>query len=147
MPRRSDPGAGEDDEDDSKCREHFREAERYLTSFRWCSRIEETCVGYCVGGIITILLMKILPARDDADEWIWVIVGDLPRAYIAPAEPRPAEALEDYIFQMRRWVDAAKQGKPVGKLIPVNVAATPEWAAKLESRLDFLEREILPEAP
>ena len=85
--------------------------------------------------------------REDVDDWIWAIVGDLPSAYIAPAAPKPSEALRDYIFQVRRRVAAAKDEKPVDDWIPVNVPATLEWAEKLERRLDFLETEILPEVP
>src|SRR5262245_5316843 len=57
--------------------------------------------------------------------------------------PNPASALDGYIGAMQEWVDAAKGGGSVEKLIPVNVDATPEHAKELESRLHFLQDEIL----
>ena len=55
---------------------------------------------------------------------MWEVVGDLPSAYIAPASPSPHDALEDYIGQMLKWVDAVRDGRPVTDLIPVNTPPT-----------------------
>jgi hypothetical protein len=46
---------------------------------------------------------------------------------------------------MRRWVEAVNLGQSIDDLIPVNAPASPEYAAKLESRLAFLEEEVIPE--
>ena len=135
---------GDDPEDGRLCRELFDRGEKYLVSFKWCSRILERYVGICVGGIVAVLLFRIDP--DQADEWIWVIVGDLPPAYINAEEgDAPADALRAYIEQMRRWVVAAREGNDTSTLIPVNVEPSPETALRLESRLDYIEHEILPE--
>jgi hypothetical protein len=73
-----------------------------------------------------------------------VVVGDLPPAYIAVDDaPNPACALDSYIGAMEDWVDSVKAGRPVDHLIPVNIAPTAENAAKLASRLKFLDEEIL----
>jgi len=58
--------------------------------------------------------------------------------------PGPREALEGYIWEMRKWVALAKQGKTSRKVIPVDMPATPEWAERLELRLDALEQKIIP---
>lgn len=136
---------GENSEDGALCREQFDGALRYVASFDWCGGINEIYVGHCIGGIISLLLVRIAPARANVDEWIWVVYGDLPPAYIAPADARPSEALAAYLHQMRRWVDAAQAGEPVDGLIPVNVPPTREWAEQLGRRLGFLETEVLPE--
>jgi len=44
---------------------------------------------------------------------------------------------------MQDWVEAAKAGRSVENLIPINVPPTPENAARIESRLRFLDKEIL----
>lgn len=99
-----------------------------------------------IGGIIGIFFAHIEPERSDVDEWLWVIVGDLPPAYLVTDDCRtPKEAAGGYISEMRRWVDAAKSGDSLQGVIPVNVPATPEWAAGLEKRLDALEFELLPQ--
>lgn len=135
---------GEDGDDDRLCHELFDQAKAYVTSFRWCRSVKDSYVGDCVGGIFALVLFRIEPATADVDEWIWVVVGDLPPAYIAPASSNPHEALEDYIWQMSKWVRAVRAGRPVLGLIPVNTDPTRKSADELESRLRFLKKEILP---
>jgi hypothetical protein len=135
---------GDDETDTGLCQELFRRAADYIAGFSWCKSVIETHVGHCVGGIFALVLFRIEPARPDADEWIWVVVGDLPPAYIAPASEHPRDALADYIDQMARWVEAVRSGGSVDDLIPVNAAPTAEWATALATRLDFLRTEILP---
>lgn len=95
-------------------------------------------------GIIGIFLFRFVPNREDVDEWVWVIVGDLPPAYLTLDEcPNPGTALDGYIGAMEAWVAAAEKECSVADLIPVNVPATPENAIKLRSRLEFLDKEIL----
>ena len=116
----------------------------YLSKFGWCRRILEHYVGFIYPGIVAVFLFKIEPSRASVDDWVWVVVGDLPPAYITcEASPNPATALDSYIGAMEEWVAAAEVGAPTDGLIPVNVPATPENAAMLKSRLQFLDKEIL----
>ena len=139
---------GEDEAETSELREMLNEATRYLSSFSWCKRIEESYFGCGVGAVFAVFLFKIRPSSDKVDEWIWVIVGDLPPAYITTEDaPNAACALDAYIGAMTKWVEAAKNGRTVAGLIPVNVPPTPENAAQLQSRLDFLNKEILSRYP
>jgi hypothetical protein len=75
---------------------------------------------------------------------VWVIVGDVPPAYITVEDaPNPATALDAYIGAMQEWVDAARAGGSVADLIPVNVPPTVENAERLGRRLQFIDEEIL----
>jgi len=122
----------------------MKEAKDYLSSFKWCGTIVDQFVGIAIPGIVAVFLFQIRPTRECVDEWIWVIVGDVPSAYITTEDaPNPATALDGYIGAMEEWVEAAESGKPVEDLIPVNVPATVENARKLRSRLDFLKDKIL----
>lgn len=57
--------------------------------------------------------------------WIWVIVGDLPPAYITTENnANPACALDGYITEMKEWVEAVRMGKPTSERIPVNAPPT-----------------------
>jgi len=124
----------------------YQEAREFLEFYDWCSEIRESYVGMIYPGIVAVFLFRIVSARDDVDEWIWVIVGDLPSAYITTDEcPNPAAALDGYIGAMLEWVDATQKGKSVAELIPVNVPATKENANMLKTRLDFLDERILSE--
>lgn len=123
-----------------------QEAKEFLEFYDWCGQIRESYVGMLHPGIVAVFLFRIVSNRKDVDEWIWVIVGDLPSAYLTTDEcPNPATALDGYIGAMLEWVDAAQKGKSVAELIPVNVPATKENANILKTRLDFLDRRILSE--
>lgn len=124
----------------------YLEAREFLEFYDWCLEIQESYVGMCYPGIVAVFLFKIIPTRDDVDKWIWVVVGDLPAAYLTVEEsPNPATALDGYIGAMLEWVEAAQKGYSVAELIPVNVPATKENGDMLKIRLDFLDAKILTE--
>ena len=92
-----------------------------------------------------MFLVEIEPTEAGVDSVVWVVVGDIPPAYLVIDDaPSPASALERYVEEMRMWVDAVIAGKSVTQCIPVDGAATVENAKDLSVRLAFLEREILP---
>jgi hypothetical protein len=133
-----------EDEDRDETQELYDEARRFLVKKKWCRGIEDQYAGIIVPGVIGVFLFKIIPARPEVDDWLWVIVGDLPSAYLVCDEcPNPATAIDGYIGEMERWVAAAESGRSVADLIPVNVPPTPKYAKMLGSRLKFVEREIL----
>ena len=137
---------GEDDEQTERLRGYYRLARTYIESFAWHGKIVHVHFGIGIGGIYAVFLFELAPARQDVDRLLWVVVGDIPPAYlVTDRAPNAACALEAYIELMREWVAAAKAGEPVDKLIPVNVAPTKEWAEELGWRLDFLEKDILSE--
>jgi hypothetical protein len=120
---------------------------QYLLSFPWCVSILETYFGDGVGGIVAVFLFRFLSARPDIDEWLWVIVGDLPSAYFVTYDLKsPYEVLETYIEHRSLWVKFAMEGKtPPDDVMPVyEVPPTPEWAKNLQTRLDTLREHILP---
>ncbi len=150
----ADEFSTEDAEEQKLLEEMIVRGRAFLESFDWCGHIVESYIGdLAVGEVVAVLLFRIDPTRDDIDEWLWVVVGDLPPAYLVlDRAPTPVAALEGYIDEMQRWVDAVIAEESVEGLIPVEKAggmesleATRELAEKLESRLRFLERKILPE--
>jgi hypothetical protein len=118
----------------------------FLGGFSWARRTGNAWVGLCIPAVLGLFLVELDPPSDDIDRSTWVIVGDLPPAYISPEfASSPREALEAYIAEMSAWVEAVEKGEPVDDLIPVNGAATPANAAALKSRLSFIENKILPD--
>lgn len=118
-------------------------AVNYIRSFAWSGTVLELYRGVHVPGILGIFLVRLRPSAPNVDDWLWVVVGDVPPAYlVAEGNPTPADALEGYIREMRRWVEAVQSGKPVGGLIPVNAPPTPAFAEMLERRLGSLKRSI-----
>jgi len=133
---------GGDEEDIRLLRVMASEAQDYIQSFEWCKSVREAYFGDGFGGIVAVFAFRIEPARSEVDEWLWVVVGDLPPAYLViDVCKTPSEALEGYIDEMQKWVELAKQGRSSKKVIPVNVSPTPENAELLEGRLKVL-REV-----
>ena len=122
-------------------------ANSFLLGFRWHRRPLDAWNGLYVPGIVGVFLFRIEPISEDIDEWMWVVVGDLPSAVIMIDDcPHGPAALANYVDAMREWVDAVRKGEPVDDLIPVNTPPTQEYADMLESRLNFLSERILRES-
>lgn len=140
----ADKVSGEDGTDTSLLRQMSEEAKTYLLSFEWCKAIRKQWFGWGVGGIAAVFLIEFDPATPDVDEILWVIVGDLPPAYLVIDEsPTPLVALKTYVDLMQQWVDAVRAGESIEDCIPVNNAPTRESADALEMRLTFLRRKFL----
>jgi hypothetical protein len=137
---------GDDDQETQDLMALARKATDFLSSFRWVRSIKATYQGISIAGVFGVFLFDIEPSEAGVDEWLWVVVGDVPSAYlVADDAPNPAKALRVYLDEMQRWVDAAQAGKPVVDLIPVNVPPTKEAAVQLQSRLVFLRDKVLSE--
>jgi len=137
--------AGEDDIETAMLVAMAEEAQAFLTNYNWCEEIQALYFGDGIGGVFAVFFAHIKPARPEVDENLWIVVGDIPSAYLVTDSCHtPKEAMEGYIEEMRKWVEAAKLGQTSKEIIPVNVPATPEWAERLETRLNTLEHEILP---
>jgi len=136
--------SGETKKDTELLREMAEEAKRFLLSFHWCKAIQKGWFGWGVGGIAAVFLLEIDPAGADVDKLLWVVVGDLPPAYLVVDEsPTPLDALRTYLKLMQEWIRAIRERKSTEECIPVNRAATRESADALETRLNFLKQEFL----
>lgn len=135
-------GTLSDDLDDFN--EMLKEAKDEVNFYDWCYGIVESYVGIFYAGIVGVFLFKIYPSGNDIDEWVWIIVGDLPPIYITTEESLNAAcALDSYIGAMSEWVEAAEKEESVAELVPVNVAATKENSENLKVRLAMLDEQIL----
>jgi hypothetical protein len=119
-------------------------AERFLAAQPWCARVRSVTPIFGISGVLGVFRCTLLPASPDADVMVWVIVGDLPPAYIVH-EPGDGwqDALYGYVGEMRRWVEAVRAGESLDEIIPVNASPTTENAALLASRLDFIQKNLL----
>lgn len=145
---RVDEIRGEEEEDTRLLTLMAEEAKQYISSFSWCRGIFDSYFGGGVGGIFAIFFFHIRPARAGIDKWIWVSVGDVPRAYMPLMDCFSAvEFFSEYVGGMRKWVALAREGRegtPEQGVPPVNVPATPEWAEKLDQRVEALISTIGP---
>ncbi len=136
---------GDDAEDSRLLRIMADGAENYLRSFKWCKGIREAFFGDGYGGIVAVFLFRIDRGSSDVDEWLWVVFGDVPPAYLVTDECKtPSEALTGYIGEMSKWVALAKEGRSSSDVIPVYVPSTPENADDLAKRLTILREIVVP---
>jgi len=136
---------GEDEHETALLCEMAARAADYLKAFSWCGSITDSYFGGGVGKVFAIFFFRIQPASADVDEWLWVAVGEVPSAYIIVQEcPTPLAAFDMYIWGMQRWVGLAREGRTSADVPEINVPPTPEWAAELDSRLEFLITMIRP---
>jgi hypothetical protein len=136
---------GEDAADTKLLRGMAVEARDFICANEWCEHLDRQYLAYGVGGVVAVFLAQITPASEDVDACLWVVVGDLPPAYIVVEDnPTAADALDAYCSEMEAWVEAVKNGESVDELIPVNVPPTREYAEQLSGRLGYLRSRILP---
>lgn len=130
--------------DIGEIRKMRQEAQSFLESHPWCEGIRHVYLGFAYPGIVAVFLFHMIPGHQEVDEWVWVIVGDLPPAYITCDNAlNPAAALDGYLGAIQKWVDAAKNERSVDRLIPVNVPPSKKYAELLEKRIKFLDEKIL----
>lgn len=122
------------------------EAVDYLKSFSWCKKISSGWLAKDFGYILCIFYFEIEPLEgSNADNNLWVIVGDLPPAYLDTIECNtPHEAVEIYCFLMEEWIESVKEGKPLENCYPISVEPTIEHANMLHSRIESIKRDYLP---
>ena len=138
---------GDDERDTSLLQGMAAEAERFLQSFEWCRATRKGWFGWGIGGVVGVFLWELEASSENADTRLWVIVGDVPPAYLVTDQsPAPLLALNAYVDLVQDWVDAVRSGRPTDDCIPVNVAPTLEWANALQRRLDFIREKILDRA-
>lgn len=119
------------------------------SSFSWCEGILESYFGGGVGSIFAVFFFHIRTGRADVDPWIWIVVGDIPSAYLPLSDcETPAQVFRTYVDGMSRWVEFARKGQPGDAtppdVPPVDVPPTPEWAERLSQRLHGLTLIVKP---
>ena len=126
-------------------REMLDEAKKYLTSHEWCLEIGESYLGLGLGKVLALFLFRMVRAVDGQDEWLWVVVGDVPSAYfVTDSAPDPASALEVYCNLMEDWARAVQEGKDLSKCFPVRKDPTEEQAKMLFNRTKFIREQFVP---
>jgi hypothetical protein len=141
---------GEDVEEADLGRRVVADAVSYLTGFDWCDPVVEVWAGIMVPPVLGVVLAQIDARDDDVDEWLWVVVGDLPSAYINFDDritPNAACALDSYVGNMQHWAEAVEHGRSVEDEYPVDAEPTLENARSLRLRLRFIDERILVDYP
>jgi hypothetical protein len=125
-----------------------RRATNFLKGFSWCSGVRESYLAFDIGHPLGVFLFCIEPRIVGVDDTLWVVVGDVPPAFLVCDDaPDFKSALQCYVSEMQRWVEAVRAGGEFGDIIPVNVSPTQEHAEMLSGRLSFIRRHVLDGIP
>ena len=144
----ADPLEGDDEEDTMLLRQMLEEARSYILSHSWCDSITGTYFGGGVGGILAIFLFNIATSRPEVDSWMWIVVGDVPPAYLPLQDCHsPKEVFTTYVNGMTRWTRLARKGQSgtaEKEIPPVNLPSTPYWAETVKNKLQLLNELVKP---
>ncbi len=136
---------GEDDEETQQLKQHLVEATKYVQGFKWCRWIKDRYFGIGVGGVVAVFLFRIDPASREVDEWLWVVSGDLPTAYLVTDQaPDPVSTLVVYCQIMEDWIRTVRAGGDLSSVYPIATDPSLENAIALDQRIAFMRREIIP---
>ncbi len=121
------------------------EAANYLSSFNWCKKINNGWVAKEFGYILSVFYFEIEPDKEkNADNNVWIIVGDIPSVYIDIESANNADdALKCYCLIMEDWINCVKNGESIEECYPINVPATIEYAIMLESRIKLIKSDFI----
>ena len=135
---------GDDPEDTELLREMAAEARDYIEDFEWAPRITSIHLALGIGGVVGAFLVQFDEVIEDSDDALWVIVGDLPSAYVI-VEPGDdgMTALSRYCELMEDWTTNVLEGHSLDDSFPVDAEATHEHADMLNQRIAFLRSEII----
>ncbi len=121
------------------------EATDYLNSFKWCDKIKQGYLCNAWGYRLGIFYFEI-ESLDQTINNIWIIVGDLPPAYIDTQYAlSPTQALVRYVTLMEDWIEHVKKGKPVDECFPVHVEPIEKYADMLIQRTEKIKDYFIPE--
>ena len=123
----------------------YEEAKEYLEEFNWCNSIKKSWYEkeFGIYEKIGIFLFEIDPINESVDDFIWVIVGDLPSVYLDKSVTTGREALETYCELMEEWAENVKTGASLEECYPVPADPTTENAEQLLNRILFIRKELL----
>ena len=130
--------------DDSEFIELAEEAASFLKNHKWCKEIEKQWLAADWENLLAVFFFKIVPNSADADDYVWVVVGDLPPAYIdIESSDNEIETVRVYTKLMDDWVQHVKKGQPTDDCYPINVPPENEYAEMLAIRIRLIRENIL----
>ena len=120
-------------------------AQNYLESFKWCKSVKNSWCDkkYCVYDNIGVFLFEIEPINSEVDDFVWIVVGDLPSVYLDKSVKTGRECLKTYCELMQDWVDNVNSGKSLAESYPIPAEPNRKNADLLMSRILFIQEELL----
>jgi hypothetical protein len=121
------------------------EATEYLNSFKWCTTIKKGYLSKEWGYRLCVFYFEIETIAQTINS-VWVIVGDMPPAYIDTKHAAsPSQALDRYVILMEDWISHVKTGQSVVECYPVHVEPVEKYADMLIQRTEKIKNFFIPE--
>lgn len=134
--------------DDGELFKLAEEAKLFLESHKWCKKVEKQWLASGWENLLLVFYFKITPNSKNADDYVWVVVGDLPPAYIdIESADNISDVIETYTDLMDDWVQCVKNGQPVEDCYPIDVPPENEYAEMLAIRIKLVREYILKQSP
>jgi len=122
----------------------YKEAEQYLKQFSWCKYIKSSSLYTNLGSKLCIFLFEIENKVSIDDNFLWIIVGDIPPMYLdIYGANSTREVLEIYVDLAIDWIDNVKLNLPLNDCYPFNVNPTIQFAELLERKVRFIKDEVI----
>jgi len=126
----------------------LEEAHEYLNAHTWCQNIINGWLFSNLGKVLCIFLYQIENNQSPEDNFIWIIVGDFPPAYLdSEGVKNTREVVEAYIYLVKDWIGHAENGQSMEQCYPLLTSWTEEHIKMLKARVELLEKSILPQLP
>lgn len=113
------------------------EAAEFLASHSWFVRVTKSHLVLELTPMLSLVRAEV-EVKSSATAEMWVIIGDLPPAYIDRGICRtPLDAFMGYVGELEAWADAATQGQSLSEYMPVCYRAS---SKELPVTRDIIER-------
>ena len=117
----------------------------FLLNHQWCLTVEKIRLTYHMSSKVAVFIVGITREENSKEpNDLWIIAGDIPTVCLERLDGEVSlNALETYIDLMRDWVECYKEGGDLSECYPIEVKPSDEIVEMLESRMDFIEDELL----
>ena len=119
-------------------------ATQYIKGFPWCRAVIESFLYFNLGEKLCVFLYEIDNSSSKDDNFLWIVVGDLPPMYLDIYGPKnTVHVLADYVDLAKNWISNIEAGLSVAGCYPFNIEPTMEMAGLLKKRVVLIENAIL----
>jgi hypothetical protein len=137
--------AGDGPEDTALLGQMARAADHYIRGFDWCPPVRDWWFADGLAGVVAVFLVRFRTPILSVDDLLWVIVGDLPSAYLVVDDADTADrALELYCELVGGWAGAVIAGGDLRDVFPVAAEASAATAQELMARIGILRDMVIP---
>lgn len=123
----------------------IKESKEYLSRQTWCKVIYQGWLFTNIGYALNIFLYKIENKQSPEDNFLWIVVGDLPPIYLDTYDIKTTkDVIETYIDLVEDWIVHARSGQSLNECFPFEASNSKESVTMLEHRVQLLRNNILP---